>query len=219
MVRVLLELGGHDLQQFRFDGVDVLPGRQSRAVRDPEDVGVDGDRRFAERGVQHDVRGLAADAGQGFQRLAVARHFAAVLLDEDAAGGDQVRGLRVVQADGVDVALQPGFAECQDPRRRVRHREQFPRRLVDADVGGLRREQHGGEQLEGRGVFELGGRMRVQLAQAAEELDAVGGFHRGHQASLSGGASRVASQRCRAAISSASRKNAPTGSVASRKPR
>jgi hypothetical protein len=42
-------------------------------------VRVDGDGRFAEGGVEHHVGGLAADAGQGFERGAVARHLAAVL--------------------------------------------------------------------------------------------------------------------------------------------
>ena len=36
----------------------------------------------AQRDVEHDVRGLAPDAGQGLERLALARHQAAMALDE-----------------------------------------------------------------------------------------------------------------------------------------
>jgi hypothetical protein len=74
---------------------------------DAEDVRVHRHRRLAEGDVQHHVGGLAAHAGQGLQRLARARHLAAVLLDQDAAGLQQVLRLAAVQADGADVALQP----------------------------------------------------------------------------------------------------------------
>ena len=62
---------------------------------------------FAERGVEHHIGGLAAHAGQRFEFLARARHFAAMLLEQDAAGGDGVLGLGAEQADGLDVVGQP----------------------------------------------------------------------------------------------------------------
>jgi hypothetical protein len=113
---------------------------------------------FAEGRVQHHVGGLAAHARQGFQRLALARHFAAVLVHQDLAGGDDVLGLVVVQADGRDIGLQLVHAEVEDGLRRVRHRVQPARGLVDADVGRLGRQQHRDQQFEGRAVFEFGGR-------------------------------------------------------------
>ena len=78
--------------------------REARAIRDAEDVRVDRDRRLAERGVQHDVRGLAADAGQRLERVAIARHVAAVLGDELAARRDHVLRLAVEEPDRLDVA-------------------------------------------------------------------------------------------------------------------
>ena len=56
----------------------VLAGREAGAVGDPEDMGVDRDGRLAERDVEHDIRGLAPDARQSLERLALARHLAAV---------------------------------------------------------------------------------------------------------------------------------------------
>ena len=50
-----------------------MPARQSGAIADAEDVGVDRDGRLAEGDVEHHVRGLAADAGQRFERVAVVR--------------------------------------------------------------------------------------------------------------------------------------------------
>ena len=43
------------------------------------------------------------------------------------------------------------------------------RRLVDAAVGGLRRQQHRGEQLEHAGVLELARRLGIGVAQRREE--------------------------------------------------
>jgi hypothetical protein len=63
VVRVAAEGLWHDLLELRLDGVDRLAGRESGAVADPEDVGVDGERLLAEGGVEHDVGGLAPDSG------------------------------------------------------------------------------------------------------------------------------------------------------------
>ena len=86
------------------------------------------DRGFAERGVEHDVGGLAADAGQRFERLARARDLAAVLLDEDPAGLDQVLRLRAVQADRLDAGRQSLDAQREHRRRGPRPGEERARR-------------------------------------------------------------------------------------------
>ena len=65
MVRVAAERLRDDLVQLRLDLVRVLAGRKTGPVADPEDVRVDREGLLAERGVENDVRGLAADAGEG----------------------------------------------------------------------------------------------------------------------------------------------------------
>jgi len=67
MVRVPPEGLWHDLLELGFNLVDRLPGREAGAVADAEDVGIDGEGLLAERGVEHDVGGLAADAGKFLQ--------------------------------------------------------------------------------------------------------------------------------------------------------
>ena len=64
MVRVTAERLRDDSVELGFDLLRRLAGREAGAVADPEDVGVDGEGFFAERGVEDDVRGLAADAGK-----------------------------------------------------------------------------------------------------------------------------------------------------------
>ena len=73
-----------------LDLADIAARRESGAVRHAEDVRVDGHGRLPERRVEHDVRGLATDAGQRFERLARLRHLAGVELDELPAGRDDV---------------------------------------------------------------------------------------------------------------------------------
>jgi hypothetical protein len=70
---------------------------------------------------------------------------------------DDVLGLAVEEADGLDVRLESVLAEVQDRLRCVGHREQARRRLVDALVGRLGRQDHGHQQLEGAAVVELRG--------------------------------------------------------------
>eukprot|EP01032_Pedospumella_encystans_P034963 gene34963-39536_t len=51
------------------------------------------------------------------------------------------------------------------------------RDLHPCDVGGLRRQQHGNQQLERRAVFQLGFRRRIGRAQAAENFVALSCVH------------------------------------------
>ena len=65
------EFGGHDFISCVLDRRDGLAGREPGAVGDAEDMRVHRDGRLAEGDVEHHIGGLAADAGQRFQRLAV----------------------------------------------------------------------------------------------------------------------------------------------------
>lgn len=194
MMRILQEFPRNHLQQAILHRAHVLARRQSGAVGDAEDMGVHRHGRFAEGGVEHHVGGLAADPGQGFQCCAVGGHFAAVLLDQDRAGGDHVPGLGIEQADGGDVGLQPVLAQGEDGLRGIGHREQLAGRLVHADVGGLRRQRHRHQQFERRAVLQLGGRVRIQFAQAGEHLAHFRAVH----APGAGRARDRAGCRCRA---------------------
>src|SRR3569623_3307392 len=103
-------------------------------------MGVDRYRRLAEGRVQYNIGGLAADARQGRLRLAIVRHLAAMPFDEDATGGDEVLRLVLVEIDGLDVIIEPLFAELQHRSRGVRDLEQFFSGLDDPFDGGLRRK-------------------------------------------------------------------------------
>ena len=62
-MRRSLEFIGDDFDELVLDFADVSAGRDARSVRHAEHMRVDGDRRFAVRGVEYDVCGFAADAG------------------------------------------------------------------------------------------------------------------------------------------------------------
>src|SRR5450432_3194587 len=59
MMRILLELVGHEFFEAPLDFIDILAGPQSGTIGDAKNVRVDGNRRMAERRVQHHVRRLA----------------------------------------------------------------------------------------------------------------------------------------------------------------
>ena len=102
---VLFEFIRHEFKQPFFYLINVFAGRDRGAVRDPEDMGVHRDGRLAKGGIQDHVGRLAADAGQALQRRARSRHPAVVFFQQQAATGDDVFCLVVVQADGLDVGL------------------------------------------------------------------------------------------------------------------
>src|SRR4051794_30148375 len=68
VMRVLQELRRRRLEKLLFHFNDILSGREPCAVRDAEDVRVDGHGGLAEGRVEDDVGRLAPDAGQALQR-------------------------------------------------------------------------------------------------------------------------------------------------------
>ena len=82
MVRLAAEGLRHDPLELGFDFVDSLAGCEASAVAHTEDVGVDRERFLTERGVKHDIGGLAADCWKFLQRLTRTRHLAAMIVDQ-----------------------------------------------------------------------------------------------------------------------------------------
>ncbi len=135
------QIGRRDaLQQLVLDFQRRFARRQTGAIGEPEEMGIDRHGGFTKGDVEHHVGGFAADAGQGLQCLTCAGHHAAMLLNQDLAGLQQMSGFGAKQANGLDVALQAFLPQRQYFLRCVGHREEPVRGLVDADVGGLSRQ-------------------------------------------------------------------------------
>jgi hypothetical protein len=113
VVGVAAERRRDDPFQLRLDRVDGLAGREAGAVGNAEDMGVDRERLFAPGSVEHDIGGLAADSGERFELLAVARHRAAMIADQRFGQRDDVLRLGVEEADRLDRNAQRILAELQ----------------------------------------------------------------------------------------------------------
>jgi hypothetical protein len=135
-----LNSSGVTRSSFFSTSSDRLARRQPGPVAEAEDMRVDGDGRLAEGRVEHDIGRLAPDTGQRFERRALGGHFAAMQFDQHPAGGDDVLRLGAKEADGLDVfeSALPRPAPASPPASGGR--KQPRRRLVDADVGRLRRQ-------------------------------------------------------------------------------
>lgn len=162
--------------ELEFDRERRLAARQTSAVADAENVRVDREGLGPKGDVHHDIGGLATDTGQGFERVAVGGNLAAINVDQALRQGDHVLGLGVEQADRLDMLFQSVLAERNHLRGRFDLFEQPPRRLVDADIGGLRRQGDRDDQLEGVARFQLGFRMGIVRRQPGIKFDDVGFF-------------------------------------------
>src|SRR4029079_136999 len=78
MMGMALALRRHHGVEHLLDLGRGLAGSEAGAVADPEQMGVDGDGRLAEGGVEDDIGGLAADAGQRLEGGAIARNLPAM---------------------------------------------------------------------------------------------------------------------------------------------
>src|SRR5262245_24087946 len=110
MAIVLVALWHHPIEG-ELDLERRLAGRKPGAVRDPEDVGIDGDGGLAEGDIEHDIRRLAANSGKGDERFAIVRHLAIELGDELLRQRDQVFGLAAIKPNGLDLVGEPSLAE------------------------------------------------------------------------------------------------------------
>ena len=179
------ERRGRRLVQLEFDRQHRLALGQPGAVADAEDMRVDREGLLPEGGVEHHIGGLAPDPRQALERGAILGHFAAIVVDQHLRQRDDVLGLGVEQADRLDVLFQPLFAQLQHLLRRIDLGEQGAGRLVDADIGRLRRQRDRDDQRIGVAIFQLGLGMRVRLRQPVIELDDIGLLHGRYRPSTS----------------------------------
>ena len=138
MVRVHQVLGWNALHQAGFDFIHVVSRCQPGAVAHPKNVCVNGHDRFTKSRIEHHISRFATYAGQRLQSFAGTRYLAAVLFNQNLTGLQQMFGFAAVQANGLDVALQPVQPEVEDFLRGVGHGEKLACGLVNAHVGSLR---------------------------------------------------------------------------------
>ncbi len=112
---------------------------------------------------------LRPTPGQRLQRGALRRHLPAVPLEDLLREADEVPGLGVVEADGLDVGLHALDAEGGMAAGVLATGNSLAVARVDALVGGVRREHHRDQQLERRGVLQLRRRFRVGGLQARKD--------------------------------------------------
>src|SRR6187200_1153156 len=99
MVSMALALGRHDGVEHALDLGRGLAGGKAGAVANPEQMGVDRNSGLAEGGVEDNIGGLAPDAWQGLECGAVARHLAAMPLDQCLRERNHIPCLDAVEAD------------------------------------------------------------------------------------------------------------------------
>ena len=156
MMGTLQELFGHDRQQSLLDGLWCLAGGKAGSVGHSENVGVDRDGWMAERRVQHDIGGLASNAGQGFQGLSALRNFTVMALDQQTRQLMDILGLGVEQPKGADVMPNRRLAERYHRSRGGGIGKKPFGRLVHPDIGRLRGQHDGNQQGERVGEIQLG---------------------------------------------------------------
>src|ERR1700733_15333618 len=128
-----------DAHKSVFDLARRFAGRDGEAVGDSEHVGVDGQRRLAEDGVEHHIGSLAANTRQGFQLLTDAGGLTAVLFDDGARKSNDVFCLGPIEPDRLDQIGNLLDAESRHLLRGIGDGEQRRCGFVHARVGRLRR--------------------------------------------------------------------------------
>ncbi len=137
MVSVALEFVRYGCFEFLLHLERRLAGREPRAVADAKNVGVHRDGGLTECHVEHDICGFAADTGKRFERLARARHLAAVFGDKPFRQRNHVLGLVAEEANGLDQVAHARLTQLDHLLRCVCERKQRGRRLVHACIGSL----------------------------------------------------------------------------------
>ena len=153
-------------------GLDLLGRRRlgdADAVGHAQDMAIDRQAGDAEGVAEDDVRRLAADAGQGRQRVHVGGHLAAVVLEQGMRHAKQHLGLLPEEARGHDLRFELRGGGGGEPSRIRVALEERRRDLVHARVRRLRREDRRDEELEGGREIELGSRVWMLAVQPLED--------------------------------------------------
>ena len=169
MVRVAQQLRRDAADQRVLDGAWRGTRCDAGAVAEAEDVRIHRHGAFAERDIQHDVGGLPADAGQFLQRLAVARHLAAVMLDQLPRQLDDVACLALPEADRADMFRYPVDAQTQHRLGCVGFLVERLGGAVHRHVGGLRGQHDCDQQGERIDEGQFTARIGVGLGQRLNE--------------------------------------------------
>ncbi|CAG6397921.1 hypothetical protein SCOCK_60254 [Actinacidiphila cocklensis] len=150
-----------------LDLLRVLGGGPAEAPGQPSEVGVHGDPRYAEGVAEDNVGRLAADAGQLDQVFEAAGDLAAEVVAQRRGQAEHRAGLGAEESRGPQDLLQRRRIGRRHRLRRRIQREQRRRRLVHPQVGGLRGQHGGDQQLEGILEVQLGVGVRIHLGQFA----------------------------------------------------
>ena len=137
--------GGLALEDF-LDGLGCLSFGKACAVSDAEDVRIDRKCLCAKSDVEDDIGSLTADAGKRLEQVAIRRHFAAMLVDEDLRQRDDVLCFVIEKANRFDVVAHGFQPKIKHRLRIIGNGEQRPRRFVHADISRLRRQNDCDEQ-------------------------------------------------------------------------
>lgn len=129
---------------FRYDACEAifnlphgLSGGQTESVRNSKDVGIHGNRGFPEGGIQNHVGGFASDTRERLKTLAFMGYFTAIITHERCAGFQNIAGLGVVEADGVDKRFESIFAEGEHARGIGSDLKEVLCGLIDTAISGL----------------------------------------------------------------------------------
>ena len=169
MVCAALERDRDDALQRGLDRLGRLARRETGPVGDTKDVRVDSNRGFAESLVQNNVGGLAPHSGQRLEVGARPGDLATVSIQQRLAEREHIPSLVAKQADRLDVLADAVLAQGQHGGRCGRGGEQRPRRLVDAEVGGLSGQNHGHQERERIGIGQFGTWGGIDLGQPGEQ--------------------------------------------------
>ena len=140
-------------------------------------MGVHGNSGFTKRCVEDDVSGFTTNARQCFELSASAGHLTAMPFDQLLAKGDDMLRLIVEEPKRTDMGLHPLKPQCHHGVRRVGGGKERPGGFIYANVGGLRGQHHGNQQLEWALPVQLCGGVWVSVAKTHKKIVACGLVH------------------------------------------
>ena len=109
-----------------------------QTVRHAKDMGVDGNRGCVKGDAHHDICRLASDARETLQGLKVCRNLAAILLQEDVTGLQNVFRLHAEESAVVNRCLELFLPKRGNCLRCIRTRKESARHNIHAHIRTLR---------------------------------------------------------------------------------
>jgi hypothetical protein len=114
VVGLSLKFCGHKPLKALLDFTNGFSMGEPSTIRDPKDMGIDGNRFPSKCGVENHIGGLAADTGQGLECVTIFWNLSLMVANQNLTGCNEMLSFCAEKTNRSDIRLNPSDSEAAE---------------------------------------------------------------------------------------------------------